>query len=186
MVLRLSVLSGTTWVSRYQKKHSPTHTIVVISHPLPACSHLLWSTASYLFNLHAWQSFSTISLQVFFGPPLGLAHLSTNSRFALTPISTCVHPVPVTWFMQPLQTNVFITLYMLPVTPFTFPMYPLLTTRIITNWIITNASTRHHKAFLHPSTLPYVVPTNHNLGFIHICSHASILHISLPLTKPFN
>jgi len=26
-------LSGTTWVSRYQKKHSPTTLIVVINHP---------------------------------------------------------------------------------------------------------------------------------------------------------
>jgi len=29
----LWILSGTTRVSRYQKKHSPTHTIVVINHP---------------------------------------------------------------------------------------------------------------------------------------------------------
>jgi len=38
--------------------------------------HLLWSTPSNLFNLCAWQSFSTISVQVFFGLPLGLS-LST-------------------------------------------------------------------------------------------------------------
>jgi len=28
--------------------------------------------------------------------------------------------------------------------------------------------------------------TYHNLGFIHIYSHASIVHIILPLIKPFN
>ena len=65
-------LSGTTWVSRYQKKHSPTHT-----HPNHQTSfinflHLLRSIASSLFNLRAWQFFSTTSLQVLFGFPLGL------------------------------------------------------------------------------------------------------------------
>jgi len=34
--------------------------------------HLLWSTASSQFNLHAWQSFCTTSLLVLFGLPLGL------------------------------------------------------------------------------------------------------------------
>jgi len=53
--------SGTTWVGRYQKKHSPTH-----NHPdhqtyFINFLHLLWSVASSLFSLHAWQSFSPIS-----------------------------------------------------------------------------------------------------------------------------
>ena len=34
----LWILSGTTWVSRYQKKHSPLTPIVVISYPLSASS----------------------------------------------------------------------------------------------------------------------------------------------------
>jgi len=34
----LWILSGTTRMSRYQKKHSPTHTIVDINHPLTASS----------------------------------------------------------------------------------------------------------------------------------------------------
>ena len=34
--------------------------------------HLLRSIASYLFNLRAWQSFCTTSVQVLFGLPLGL------------------------------------------------------------------------------------------------------------------
>ena len=67
-----SPLSGTTRVGQYQKKHSPTHT-----HPNHQTSfinflHLLQSTASSSFNLRAWQSFSTTSLQVLFGLPLGL------------------------------------------------------------------------------------------------------------------
>ena len=64
-------LSTTTRVGRYRKKHSPTHT-----HPDHQTSfinfpHLLWSRTSSLFNLHAWHSFSTTSLQFLFGLPLG-------------------------------------------------------------------------------------------------------------------
>jgi len=49
--------SGTTWVGRYQKKHSLTHT-----HPDHQTSfvnflRLLWSITYSLFNFHAWQSF---------------------------------------------------------------------------------------------------------------------------------
>jgi len=61
------------FVSRYQKKHSPTHTYHGHQSSLMCFLHLLWSMASSLFNLHAWQSFSTISLQVFFSLPLGVA-----------------------------------------------------------------------------------------------------------------
>ena len=58
-------LSRTMWVGWYPKKHSATH-----SHPVHQRSfinfqlHPLRSVASYVFNLHAWQSFSTISLQI--------------------------------------------------------------------------------------------------------------------------
>ena len=33
------LLSGTTQVGRYQKKHSPTHTILIIGHPLSSSSN---------------------------------------------------------------------------------------------------------------------------------------------------
>jgi len=67
----LQPFSGTTRVSQYQKKHSPTH------HPdhrliFIGFFHLLQSIASFLFKLRAWQSFSTTSLHVLFGLPLGL------------------------------------------------------------------------------------------------------------------
>jgi len=63
-------LSGTTRVSRYQKKHSPTHHT---DHPIfVSFFHLPRSIASSLFKLRAWQSFCTISLHVLFGLPLGL------------------------------------------------------------------------------------------------------------------
>jgi len=64
-------LSGTTWVSRYQKKHPPTH--LPNHHPIfISFFHLPRSIASSLFKLHAWQSFCTTSLHVLFGLPLGL------------------------------------------------------------------------------------------------------------------
>jgi len=59
----LWILSGTTRVSRYQKKHSPIRTYYGHQSSLICFIHLLSSMASSLFNLHAWQSFSTISLQ---------------------------------------------------------------------------------------------------------------------------
>jgi len=72
--------------------------------------------------------------------------------------------------MQPLQTNVSITLYML----LFIPLY----------WIITNASTTD-TTWPSYNLLRYLLlfPTNHNLGFIHIYSHTSILHVILPLIK---
>ena len=59
--------SGTTWVGRYQKKHSPTHT-----HPDHRTSfinflHLLRSITSTVFSSCAWQSSLTTSVQVLFG-----------------------------------------------------------------------------------------------------------------------
>ena len=38
--------------------------------------------------------------------------------------------------------------------------------------------------FIAPTHWPF--PTNHDLGFIHIYSHASVLHEILPLIEPFN
>ena len=63
----MAFLSGTTRVGRYEKKHSPTHTHPDHQTSFISFLHLLWSTASSLFNLRAWQSFSTTSLKVVFG-----------------------------------------------------------------------------------------------------------------------
>jgi len=68
----------------YQKKHSPTHTYRGHQSSLICFIHLLRSLASFLFNLHAWQSFSTISLQVFFGLPLGLTPSSSYFNRSLS------------------------------------------------------------------------------------------------------
>ena len=50
-------LPGTTWVSQYQKEHSPTHTYPDHQSSSISLLHLLWSTASpTLFNLRAWHT----------------------------------------------------------------------------------------------------------------------------------
>jgi len=75
----LWILSVTTRVSQYKKKHSPTHTYHGHQSSLICFLHLLRSMVSFLFNLHARQSIFTISLQVFFGLPLGLAPSTSYS-----------------------------------------------------------------------------------------------------------
>jgi len=83
--------SMTLRVGRYHKKHSPTHT-----HPDHWTSfinflHLLRSTASYLFSLRAWQSFSTTSLQVLCGLPLGLGPSTSYTVPFFTQSSSSFH-----------------------------------------------------------------------------------------------
>jgi len=66
--MALWISSGKTRLAkRYQKKHSPTHTYCVINHQAYLLPPFIMIMASSLFNLHAWKSFSTISIQVFFG-----------------------------------------------------------------------------------------------------------------------
>ena len=81
-------LSGTTGVSRYQKKHSPAHT-----HPGQCTSfitflHLQRSTASSLLGLRAWQSSRTTSFQVLFRLPLGLEPSTSYSMHFFTQSSS--------------------------------------------------------------------------------------------------
>ena len=91
----LWTLSGTTQVSWYQKKHSPTHTYRGHQSSLICFFYLLQSMASHLFNLRAWQSFFTISLQVFFGLPLGLAPSTSYSiRFVNQSLSSFRNTCP--------------------------------------------------------------------------------------------
>ena len=97
-----SLWSGTTRVSRYQKKHSPTHT-----HPVHQTSfinflHLLRSMASSLFSLRAWESCLTTSLQVLFGLPLGLGPSTSYSMHFFTQssssfCSTCPYQRSLFW-----------------------------------------------------------------------------------------
>jgi len=71
--MALWILSGTTKVSQYQKNHLPSHTYHGHQSSLICFLHLTRSMASSLFNLCAWQSFCTISVQVLYGLPLSLA-----------------------------------------------------------------------------------------------------------------
>ena len=80
-------LSGTTRVSRYQKKDSPTHhsdhhTILI------SFFHLPRSIASSLFKLRAWQSVCTTSLHVLFGLPLGLEPSTSYYTFFTQSVSS--------------------------------------------------------------------------------------------------
>ena len=82
------LLSRTTLVGRYQKKHWATHT-----HPDDRTSfiiflHLQRSKASSLFSLRAWQSSRTTSLQVLFGLPLGLGPSTSYSMHFFTQSSS--------------------------------------------------------------------------------------------------
>jgi len=71
-------LSGTTWVRQYQKKHSPTHTYPNHQSFCTCFLHLLQSMGSSLFILRH-QCFCTISVQLFFGLPLGLVPSTSYS-----------------------------------------------------------------------------------------------------------
>ena len=79
------LLSGTTRVGQYQKKHSPTYThrtsfIIFL--------HLQRSMASSLFSLRAWQSSQTTSLHVLFGLSLGLGPSTSYSMHFFTQSSS--------------------------------------------------------------------------------------------------
>ena len=82
------LLSGTTRVSRYQKKHSPTHTLPDHRTSFIIFLHLQQSMASSLFSLRARQSSQTTSLQVLFGLPLGLGTSTSYSMHFFTQSSS--------------------------------------------------------------------------------------------------
>ena len=90
--MALWILSGSTQVSQYQKKHSlhPLTSIVVIKYPylLPPSTtiHGILPVQSTCFTV-----FSTISLQVFFGLPLGLAPSTSYSIHFFTQSLSSFH-----------------------------------------------------------------------------------------------
>jgi len=88
-------LSGTTRVSRYQKKHSPTHH--PDHHPVfISFFHLLRSIASSLFKLRAWQPFCTTYVPVLFGLPLGLEPSTSYSiHFFTQSVSSFLQHMPI-------------------------------------------------------------------------------------------
>jgi len=83
-------LSGTTRVSQYQKKHSPTHH--PDHHPIfISFFHLPRSIASSLFKIRALQSFCTTSVHVLFGLPLGLEPSTSYSIHFFTQSVSSFH-----------------------------------------------------------------------------------------------
>ena len=79
-------LRGTTWVSQYQKKHSPTHHD---HHPVFISFHLPQSIASSLFKLRAWQFFAqSLSMSSLFyllvwSPPPHIPYISSPNQCLL-------------------------------------------------------------------------------------------------------
>jgi len=87
-----SPLSGTTRVSWYQKKHSPSHH--PDHHPIfIILFHLPRSIACSLFKLCAWQSSCTTSLHVLFGLPLGLEPSASYSVHFFTQSVSSFHSI---------------------------------------------------------------------------------------------
>ena len=70
------------------RRNSPTHTHPDHRTHFINFLHLLRSTASSVLILHAWQSFSTTSLQVLFGLPLGLGPSTSYSMHFFTQSSS--------------------------------------------------------------------------------------------------
>ena len=110
----LWILSGTTHVSRYQKKHSPSHNYRGHQSSFICFIHLIRFVASSLFNLHAWQSFFSQSLSKFslvyllaWHPPLHTPYISSPNHCLLfaahaNTIATCFTVVPRLCLSQPL------------------------------------------------------------------------------------
>jgi len=111
-------LSGTTWVSRYQKKRSPTHH--PDRHPIFIIFfHLPRSIASSLFKLCACQSFCTTSSHVLFGLPLGLEpstsysiHFFTQSVSSLC--STHAHTIATCFAVVSVLCHLFLVFLSTP------------------------------------------------------------------------
>jgi len=106
-------------------------------------------------------------------------NLSTNSVFALAPISALVQPILVTGFKQPLQINNFSTLDMLSFISLHFlcTHFWQLVRCIELLWRPLPHTPRGHLAAF--SIIFWHFP----LSFIHIYSHASILHVILPFNN---
>ena len=76
------------WASTKRNIH-PLTPILIVKSSFICFLHLSRSIASSLFNLHVWQSFCTISVQVFFGLSLGRAPSTSYSiHFFTQPLSS--------------------------------------------------------------------------------------------------
>jgi len=79
------------WMNEW--KHSPTHIYRGHQSSLICFLRLLRSMASSLFNVRVWLSFCTISVQVFFGLPLGLVPSNSYSINLFTQSLICLKSI---------------------------------------------------------------------------------------------
>jgi len=103
-LLPYDATTTTTTVSRpfvldYPGEPAPeetfTHSPILIIIQTISFFHLLRSTASYLLNLRAWQSFCTTSFHVLFGLPFGLELYTSYSVYFFTqPVSSFRNTCP--------------------------------------------------------------------------------------------
>ena len=112
-----SLLSGTTLVGQYQKKHSPTHTHLDDRTSFINFLLLLRSVASSLFSLRARQSFLTTSVQVFFGVPLGLGPSTSYSMHFFTQSSSSFRST-CPYQRSPFCCNTMSSIYTWPLSQF--------------------------------------------------------------------
>ena len=86
-----------------------THSHSSWSSIMPVCFlHLLRTMASSLFNPSALQSFSAISLQVFFGLPLGLVPSASYSIHFFTQSLSSFHTYPVVATILSISSKYFL------------------------------------------------------------------------------
>ena len=138
-------LSGTTRVSRNQKKHSPTYTYRGNQLSLICFISLLRSMTSSLFSPHAWQSFSTISkfslvYLLTWHPPLHTPYISSPGHCLL--FTTHAHTIATCFAVVPrLSSNPSLSLYpLLGILSCSFVPYIRLTIIISARWSATSFS----------------------------------------------
>jgi len=155
--MALWILSGTTRVSRYQKKHPPTQETVTNSHL--SCSSIIPYLLPPSVTIHGILPVQFMCLTVFFHnlspsvlwstfwhPPLHTPYISSPIHCLLFTahahtIATCFAVVPTLCHLILVSLNTLLGTHFVHATFYTntFPVYPIMTTSTL-YWIITNAS----------------------------------------------
>jgi len=150
-------LSGTTRVSRYQKKHSPTH--YPDHHPIfISFFHLPRSTASSLFKLRAWHSFfaqplSMSSLVYLFvwSPPPHIPYISSPNQCLL--FATHAHTIATCFVVVSILCHLFLVFlslnYLLGTLSFTLTLHIHLTILTSARWSATSFSSWQARSHFH-------------------------------------
>jgi len=84
-----------------ERKNKLQHENIMVC-PIPYVTiinflHVVWSTASSLHICRIWQSYFVTSLQVFFGPPLGLTPYTLKSVHFFTQSFSSLNGAADTW-----------------------------------------------------------------------------------------